>query len=227
MKKAKISEIFSSIQGEGVYLGVPQLFIRFFGCNLSCCFCDTSFESFGRYSTDELIKRAMESEGPHHSVSLTGGEPLLQSDFISEFLPEYKERKKIPVYLETNGTLPSELFKIIDLVDIIAMDFKLPSSTNGASFWDEHERFLKIATTKDVFVKAIITSNTEAGDISRLSGIMAKVGKDIPLVLQPVTVPAGAGWGRKENPEEFMAVAQRFLSRVEIIPQVHKLIGVI
>ena len=69
-------------------------------------------------------------------------------------------------YLETNGTLPGELLKIIELIDIIAMDFKLPSSTGGKAYWHEHQEFLKLAMKSKVFWKRV-------NDLDALSAVTA------------------------------------------------------
>ena len=225
-KKARISEIFLSIQGEGLYAGVPQLFIRFYGCNLSCIFCDTNFDSYKTFTPDALMDEIPESKGPYHSISITGGEPLLQADFIRDFLDKYKKSYKKLVYLETNGTLYRELSKVIDYVDIIAMDFKLPSSTGRASFWKEHEKFLKIAKKRKTFAKAIITHKTISGDILRMAEIVKKISNDIPIVLQPVTALIDSEKASRESLERFRDILKESTDNVEIIPQVHKMIGV-
>ena len=226
MRKAKISEIFLSIQGEGLYAGMPQLFIRFYGCNLSCVFCDTNFDSYRTFTVDRLMGKIHESRGPYHSLSLTGGEPLLQADFIEDFLDEYKKVYKKLVYLETNGTLYRELSKVIDYVDIVAMDFKLPSSTRRASFWKEHEKFLKIAQKKKTFAKAVITHKTTSGDIFYMVEMMRKISNDIPIVLQPVTASIDAEGPSAENLENFRDILKDSTGRAEVIPQIHKILGV-
>ncbi|MFC1576500.1 7-carboxy-7-deazaguanine synthase QueE [Candidatus Omnitrophota bacterium] len=226
MKEAKISEIFVSIQGEGLYVGEPQLFIRFYGCNMSCVFCDTRPTTHESFTKDSLLKKIQKIKEPYNSVSITGGEPLRQVDFIAEFLPEYKNKYKKEIHLETNGTLHRELGIAIDLVDVIAMDFKLPSSTKRASFWMEHEKFLKVARKKKVFVKAVITSTTTPGDVLRLAEVIARNGKDIPLVLQPATVVGDNEKVSKGTLERFKNMALSRLTRVEIVEQTHKLLGV-
>ena len=223
MKEAKISEIFLSLQGEGIYVGVPQLFIRFYDCNLSCGFCDTNLDSYETFTKDALIGRIREYRNPYHSISLTGGEPLFQVDFIKDFLGEYKRFYKKPIYLETNGTLYKELSKIIDYIDIIAMDFKLPSSTGKRGAWEEHKKFLEIAKKKEVFIKAVITSGTSREDILHM---VENVESQLPIVLQPVTALEDSEKTSTESLECFRSILRKSVERVEVIPQVHKLIGV-
>ena len=90
MSEAKISEIFVSYQGEGPYLGVKQLFIRFYGCSFGCAYCDTKLLRYGTFTKEDLLGKIAEYREPYHSVSITGGEPLEQSDFLKEFLVFWK-----------------------------------------------------------------------------------------------------------------------------------------
>lgn len=138
--KGKISEIFESIQGEGIYAGERQIFVRFFGCNLSCKFCDTPLSQYSEYEPQGLISELRFYQGNYHSVSFTGGEPLLQKDFLKEVLILLKQ-EGFRNYLETNGALPEALNEVIEHVDIVAMDFKLPSSTGAGDFWQAHRDF--------------------------------------------------------------------------------------
>ena len=116
--RAEITEIFSSIQGEGIFLGAKQIFVRFKRCNLRCAFCDEARDGVAKeYTSLELMKEIKDldrSSGPHHSVSFTGGEPLLYWDFLRTFLKTFKKNRNFRSYLETNGTLTHELSKIID-----------------------------------------------------------------------------------------------------------------
>ncbi len=226
--KAEITEIFSSVQGEGLYLGVKQIFVRFKRCNLKCTYCDVPPDLPSiEYSVSGLMDeiRACEAkDGPHHSVSLTGGEPLLYADFLQEFLRVLKGGG-IKVYLETNGTLPQELAKVIDLVDIIAMDFKLPSSTLEGSCWSAHGEFLKVACEKEVFVKMVLTGRTTEEDVGKAIALVKAADKAVPLILQPVhserdAVPV-------DRLFSFLTLAsQKGLKSVRVVPQVHKIVGV-
>ena len=226
MKEAKISEIFLSIQGEGLYMGVPQIFVRFYDCNLSCSFCDTKPKSYKMLTRGALMSKILDYKNPYHSLSLTGGEPLLQVDFINDFLSEFKKFYRKPIYLETNGTLYKELAKLIEHVDIISMDFKLPSSTGNESFWNEHEKFLKIAKRKKIFVKAVIINNTTSQDILYMTSIVKRIDKDIPIVLQPVTATNVADRPKIKNLENLRGLAKQSVGRVDVIGQIHKIIGV-
>lgn len=232
--EAQLCEIFSSFQGEGLYVGERQIFIRFAGCNLSCQYCDSP-QSLVVQSNNpvsitqliELISMLDKPAGIHHSISLTGGEPLLQVDFLKNFIPEMKKSIKLPLYLETNGVLPDHLAEIIDLVDIIAMDIKLPSATGLSPYWKEHKKTLEIAYMKEVFVKIIFSKESKVKEIDEASVLIAEVDDKIPLILQPVS-PHGPIKHRPGITEiiAFHTVAKRKLKKVRVIPQLHKLAGI-
>lgn len=228
---AEITEIFSSIQGEGIFAGAKQIFVRFKACNLACSFCDEPREVNGEVHTPaslmDEIKLLTEKKGIHHSVSLTGGEPLCYADFLSAFLP-LLSRSGRKSYLETNGTLPGELARVIDYIDIVAMDFKLPSSTGERAFWNEHLEFLRIASRKKVFVKAIVTPDTMAEDIRQAISIIKGLNKQIPFILQPATpVKQSDKEVDKKTLLEFMEIGlDNNLEQIRVIPQIHKMMGI-
>ena len=222
MTKAKITEIFSSIQGEGLYVGEEQVFVRFYGCNLGCVFCDENKKSILLgYAPGEVIEKVINEKGK--TVSLTGGEPLMQVDFLKEILPALRE-KGLKIYLETNGTLKDELLEVLDLVDTISMDLKLPSSTGLKAYWQEHSLFLKSAAKKEVFVKAIVTTKTLLSDIEIAVSIVKAVDKNIPFIIQPVSYNGSVE--RVGLLDTFFGSAKKSVSQVRIIPQVHKILGV-
>lgn len=218
--KTNIKEIFSSIQGEGLYVGYKQLFIRFCGCNLSCDFCDTDYDKSESktYSVDELVE-ITKQHLDCHSVSLTGGEPLLHAGFLKDFLPQCP----LPVYLETNATLAGELNEVIDYIDYVAADIKLPSSTGGIEFWSDHDHFFEKASHKVLFAKIVFDENITDEEIINCCKLGAKY--NIELILQPKT-------DEKNNlPDiKFIEITlDKFLDKykkVRLIPQIHKFLNI-
>ena len=223
MRKAKIIEIFSSIQGEGPYLGEEQVFLRFYDCNLSCEFCDERKKTtFKEYEVKEVVEKILKEK--KKVVSLTGGEPLLQSDFLKNLLPVLK-KEKLKIYLETNGILKDKLLEVLNYIDIISMDLKLPSSIGSTkSYWEEHLTFLRECVKKEVFTKSVVTPQTSLSDIKKAVSLVKTVDKNIPFIIQPVSYNGNI---EKINLlEDFFNVASGELNRVRIIPQIHKILGV-
>ena len=220
MLKAKITEVFSSIQGEGLYIGQVQTLVRFYGCNTDCGFCDEKTKNrFREYSAQELIKAIVMEN--NKTVSFTGGEPLLYAGFLKEALPQLR-KKGFLAYLETNGILKNKLLEIIDFLDIISMDIKLPSSTGRRAYWKAHADFLEEAARKEVFVKSVITNKTLLADVKKAVSIIEKVSKDIFFILQPVTIDNKID-GIK-SAQDFLDMANTRLNNVRLIPQVHKIL---
>lgn len=239
-------EIFSSIQGEGKLVGVRQVFLRFHGCTLDCSYCDSrvtrsvSIPEFcqiettpGRqvfelitnpvsfdYITDLLTTWVSLQPNAHHSISITGGEPLLHVEALQEHLPEL--RKILPIYLETNGINFHELSQCIDFIDYISMDIKLPSTTKSRDFWEEHRNFLNIAAGKDVYVKIVISEETPLAEIRKACEVIVSVNRNIPLILQPLTTAEISQTISSELLFELQEEASKFVDEVRIIPQTHK-----
>ena len=101
----RVAEIYTSIQGEGIYTGTPSVFMRASGCNLRCGYCDTPYASWypegDDLSVDEIVAR-IKPMAPRHVV-LTGGEPML----FAELVPLCARLRKLERYItiETAGTL--------------------------------------------------------------------------------------------------------------------------
>jgi organic radical activating enzyme len=210
----KLVEIFPSFQGEGVLAGVPQVFLRLAGCNLRCSYCDTpearrkpgqclvwGWEGVAEIlanplSVGQVLERVEALWLPAmHSVCLTGGEPLLQAETLAELLPSLKARG-MGIYLETNGTLPSLLGTVLEWVDWIAMDLKLPYAQGGEDFLEEQVGFLGLAVSRRVFLKLVAEEATPKEEVDRFCRRMRRElpgPVKIPLVIQPVSVPPARG----------------------------------
>jgi len=231
MTTANISEIFVSIQGEGLYAGQKQIFVRFAGCNLNCSYCDEPAakrqqEPFCGMSpasvAGEVIRLGRRNRVK--AVSLTGGEPLLNREFIKELAPVLK-KAGLAVHLETNGTLYRELERLKGLADVIAMDIKLPSSTGERPFWSEHGKFLAVAPGK-TFIKTVVTSKTSTAEFRKAVSLAARADKAMPFFIQPVT-PRGPV--RPPSPAQLSAFYRFAVSKLEhvrLFPQLHKLWGI-
>ncbi len=224
MVQTKIKEIFASIQGEGPFVGYKQLFIRFCSCNLNCNYCDTDFNEKNSiaYSPKNLYEKINNEYDLKsiHSISLTGGEPLLEKDFLKEFLP--LTHKKTKIYLETNATLTKNLKEIKNYIDIISADIKLPSST-GLNTFELHKDFFTECKGIETFAKIVFDKNITEEEISQCTEIATT--NNISLIIQPKMI----GDDMSVNSAFCEEILDKFLSlypQTRLIPQVHKFINV-
>lgn len=224
--EARILDTFVSRQGEGLCVGDPQTFVRFGGCNIVCDYCDTpesipagSGQVIGEQSLLERIA-ALDPEHRTKAVSLTGGEPLLHVGFLERLIPDLrKEGRKI--YLETNGTLPRALERVVEGCDWIAMDFK-PKSAVGRELWEAHRWFLKTGANK-IFIKMVLTGRTRVEELLHAVDLISGVRPEIPLVLQPVTPWGHARAIPLDRLASWWSLASQRLSDVRVLPQIHRL----
>lgn len=217
-QSTKIREIFTSIQGEGPYVGQKHIFVRFCRCNLNCAYCDTDFNSKNAkdYNINDLFLNLAKNDA--EIISFTGGEPLCEFDFLKEFLSEYKIKLNKKIYLETNGTLYKNLAQIIDNIDIISMDIKLESATEQPNLFFENEEFLKIAQKKETFAKIVFDENISDDEIEKTTTLAKKY--NILLILQP-KMPMN-----KEL--DLDIIYDKFYKKyknIRLIPQVHKFLN--
>lgn len=232
--KTRINEVFSSIQGEGKLVGRRQVFIRFSGCNLNCNYCDTPESrdpDRGEYiSTRELQSRVEDLITPDfHSLSLTGGEPLLQADFIGEFLENYP----VDALLETNGSLPDELEKILDLIRYASVDVKLPeheadSDWNGLLDNELKSINLLIEEGINTYCKLVVLPSSKVDTITFITSRIVQEVKDtseLSLIIQPES-PLNRWKNKQDKLLEISEKTGKYLD-VLVIPQVHKLLNII
>ncbi|TAN37414.1 MAG: 7-carboxy-7-deazaguanine synthase QueE [Verrucomicrobia bacterium] len=249
VQKAWLAEIFTSIQGEGPLVGVRQVFLRFAGCHRRCEFCDTPAALMHKPTVwlqesapgrdqkranpiivDELVTilRGVRKEvGPVHSLSLTGGEPLLQADFLRVALPCLR-RAGWSIYLETTGDRWRELAMVLSWLDFVAMDIKLPSVTGQADAWSAHRKFLKLATASraETFVKIVVSRETSKDELRRAARLVKKVAVYVPVILQPATPHAGVHAPTATQLACWQALALATgLRDVRVIPQCHVFMG--
>jgi organic radical activating enzyme len=235
-------EIFSSIQGEGTYVGATTLFVRLGGCDLRCGWCDSPHtwkpalecrievgRGSGRFETranpvsvEDVIAAAESLDlAAHEFASLTGGEPLLQGEAAGAIARALRARGP-RILLETHGLATDALESAIADVDVVSMDWKLSSDVRRASdpkrgavepFHSEHEKFLAIARrAPELIVKLVITPTSLDDEIDEAVSRVEANAPEATLILQPVT-PFGAV---REAPsaERLLALCNRISSRL-------------
>jgi len=122
----KISEIFYSLQGEGARAGEPSIFVRLAGCDLTCNFCDTEFESGEEMSNEQLLEAINGIRGKCFWIVWTGGEPALQ---LTKEIVEYFSDKGFNQAIETNGG-----HKVPDNLDFVTVSPKVAEHVLKSNF---------------------------------------------------------------------------------------------
>jgi organic radical activating enzyme len=247
--QAVIQEVFSSIQGEGLHAGERQVFVRVAHCHLHCAYCDTPMTTprgdcvvetqpgsnqwvavpgLQRVEDTEMLIAGLIAQAPHQSVSFTGGEPLLYPYYLKSVM-ERIQRLGVKTYLETSGTQPHSLAKVLQFVDVISMDVKLPSSTKEAERWQQHADFYRTATQAphvELFVKVVVNHDSTLDELSHLTSIITDT--QTPIYLQPETSLLEEGVlnitpSHLLNLQGFLA---RHFSTVRVLPQTHKMMKI-
>jgi organic radical activating enzyme len=227
--KAPIVEIFSSIQGEGLFIGRRQIFIRFAGCNLSCNYCDTpesQKSSHGNFlSVEDVIRKIDNLKTPDiHSISFTGGEPLLYTDFINKII----EKTDLNIFLETNGTLPDKIRKL-EKIDFVSLDLKIPEHFDNDFDNEIFENELKtlkilIECNSNIYCKLVVLPSTELNTIEKVAKRIANESNNISLVIQPVS-PIEQWQNNINKLFDFSKIAGKYVD-VLVIPQTHKFLKI-
>jgi 7-carboxy-7-deazaguanine synthase len=247
-RSADLVEVFSAIQGEGPRVGERHLFVRFLHCDIRCGYCDTPacHEPLAAWRLEvtpgarEFVKRPnpepLESLGAiigerltapvrHSAVAFTGGEPLLQPEAIAALAPAIRARG-VRVLLETDGNLPDAFGIARPHVDLLSMDWKLPSATGEPDRSAEHRRMLAASTGIECWVKAVFVEATPPSEVLAAARAVADVRPDAPFILQPAS-PFGTV-ARAPSPAralELQQAAQAVHDDVRVIPQVHRMMG--
>ena len=181
----RIAELFTSIQGEGIWLGVPSVFVRVSGCNLRCTWCDTPYASWEpegpMRSVDELVAEIIANPVQH--VVITGGEPLL-FDEVGELSSGLRQAGKV-ITFETAGTVYRDW-----PCDLMSISPKLSNSTppqdtpnDWAARHDETRQNLQpladLVTTHNCQLKFVVDPDGKGDDLAEIDAILSRL-PDIP-----------------------------------------------
>ena len=249
---APLLEVFASYQGEGLFVGEPQTFLRLGGCPLRCRYCDTKhswpvpdqdtwvtpFQALLRVAEEEL------SEGPgHRPIAVTGGEPLMWPDFLLGLGDVAGDR---PLHLETAGHDCDSLERVLPIFDHLSLDLKLasdlaqpgPGLPASAEDWDAlRPRQLRLATEHlgrggTVSIKLLVTRQSLSPDTDSPDPILddlQRLGPGLPLFIAPESPSDPAA---PFDREVLGAVDQLVAASLErglsprVLPQMHRALGV-
>ncbi len=201
----KVNEIFYSLQGEGILIGKPMVFVRFSGCNLRCTWCDTKYawEEGKEMEINDILSIIKQFDTEW--ICLTGGEPLIQKDIYKLINILLNENKKI--LLETNGSISIENVPTEENI-IIDMDIKTPSS--GMQQYNDFSN-LELLGPKD-YVKFVIKDRE---DYEYAKNIIKNYNIKCEIVFQP------------EGNKNIRELAEWVLNdklNVRVLIQLHKII---
>lgn len=204
-----INEIYESLQGEGLLLGTPSVFVRLQGCNLRCPWCDQpeSLGEGGYKKSIEDVLIAVRSFTAGHVV-ITGGEP-----FLSPSLPHLVYsllEEGFSVQIETNGTMWNQL------LEPLATRIHITCSPKGVAHYYVNPKLLTFAKE----IKFVVDESLTEGIILREE--FSKHLSEQRVVLQPES-------NRKDMFQKAVNIQGILLSKgfiVKVIPQVHKFLGI-
>lgn len=204
----KVSEIFYSIEGEGIEIGRPEVFVRLAGCNLRCSWCDTKYawENGKEMSIKEIVEEVRRY--PCKNVSITGGEPLLQKEELLELIKQLKELGYW-IQINTNGTIfDGEIFRLVDLISI---DCKCPSSKMESSL-DILKRTKELFNSKSQF-KFIISTKEDY-----------EYAKNIVCSLNASNIIFQPEWNSRKFAEKLIDLVKKDAVNARIIFQQQKIV---
>lgn len=226
MSKFFVNEIFTSIQGEGPYLGYRCIFVRFSGCNLDCSFCDTNHKDGDEMSLAELVRAVSRQSRDYQTkrVVLTGGEPSIQ---ITTKLLDAFFNKGFKTSIETNGIWDAddELIGKLSILGVVVSPKGLQTNT----------KIVEVATTLKVLFPfpGMMDEEYILGLSDKLS-MGHLLAKSANRIIQPRTPSGGIVTKEKANVygticRQAVNAAARLtksdIAEWRVIPQTHVMMG--
>lgn len=235
--RARVSEIFTSIEGEGIFIGKKTLFIRLSGCHLKCRWCDTKYalplDSGTDYQIDEIKDLIIKELRPStYKVNFTGGEPLLQTEAVIELADFIKKQTNLKTYIESS-CFDSELFsKVLPYIDICKIEFKTDDSNVVED--QEYDNLLlneikclelAVESNKATYIKIVVTNSTNLESFKNLVYNISKKIKSSDILGFIIQPSFGIDQPTVNKLLDTYDIVQPMFPEVRIIPQLHKEIG--
>ena len=236
-KKIQLSEIFTSIEGEGILFGTKTMFVRMAGCHLKCYWCDTNYalamNSGNTYSIDQVKKMMKDQlQNNTYKINFTGGEPLIQFEAVKDLAKFTKEELGLRTYIESSCYDVNRFNKIIPYIDICKIEFKTKDSE--AVDIKHYEHLLNneveclrtaIENKKITFIKIVVSNSTTVKEFKKLIEIIFNTVKSEELagfIIQPTN---NINEPTVDRLLQFYDLIYPRYNEVRIIPQLHKIIG--
>ena len=130
--KVRLTEIFTSIEGEGIFCGTKTLFVRLAGCPYGCFYCDTQdslpLDSGTEFEMDKACSMMEKELQPGtYKINFTGGDPLIQHEAVAK-MAEFAQSKNVPTYLESSCFDAERFSHVLPFIDIVKIEFKTVES---------------------------------------------------------------------------------------------------
>ena len=232
----RLSEIFTSVEGEGILYGTKTLFVRLAGCPFTCFYCDTPeslpLDSGKEYTIEQACQMIDENlKDNTYKVNFTGGEPLVQHEGAAE-LARYVQSKNIPTYLESSCFDSKKFNHVLPFIDFIKIEFK----TKDSEFVDNqhYPNLIKnaleclrssIKSGKKTYIKIVVSSKTEETSfqelLDKIFNIISK-NEIAGFIIQPTYDIAEPSL---EQLLRLYDIVYPYYKEVRVVPQLHKIIG--
>ena len=234
--RAKLSEIFTSIEGEGILFGTKTMFVRLAGCPLKCYWCDTPYalpmDSGIDYPIDEAKELISKRLQPNtYKVNFTGGEPLVQYQVVIE-LAKFVRQKGLRIYLESACYDAVRFAKVLPYVDLCKVEFKLRDSkvVNENQYYNLLKNELdclkqSVRSCKTTYIKVVVTNSSNLNEFKEIVHEVFRMAKPSELagfIIQPSytvdepTLDVLVG---------FYDAVYPLFDQVRVVPQLHKIMG--